>query len=115
MSKTHGGFDCQRWDSQVPHSHKFNKEAFPDAGLSENFCRNPDGEVDGPWCYTESSDKRWEYCDVPPCFYGKFIFEVIIQKLACILQNLSSKRLFIEKRLSSRLGSSRVSALRNSE
>ncbi|XP_065056519.1 agrin-like isoform X1 [Rhopilema esculentum] len=71
VSKTRGGFNCQRWDSQVPHSHKFNKRAYPDAGLSENFCRNPDGEVDGPWCYTDSTDKRWEYCDIPPCVYDK--------------------------------------------
>ena len=32
-----------------------------------NFCRNPDGEPKGPWCYTTDPDERWEYCDIPGC------------------------------------------------
>ena len=34
---------------------------------AENYCRNPDNEPGGPWCYTTDPDKRWEYCDVPVC------------------------------------------------
>ena len=41
----------------------------PDASLSgaANFCRNPDGEPHGPWCYTTDPDVRWEYCGIHPC------------------------------------------------
>ncbi|VDI82640.1 apolipoprotein(a) [Mytilus galloprovincialis] len=34
--------------------------------LTENFCRNPDKD-DKPWCYTTTSSKRYDFCDVPFC------------------------------------------------
>lgn len=72
MNKTRKGVTCQRWDSQTPHAHTLTSDTHPKAGLDENFCRNPDGEPRGPWCYTTSSKKRWDYCDVPSC--GKLIY-----------------------------------------
>jgi len=35
---------------------------YPKAGLTENFCRNPDGSGTTIWCY-QTTGKRWEYCD----------------------------------------------------
>ena len=61
---TMSGLECQRWDSQTPHKHKF-------TGQEENYCRNPDNHKGGPWCYTTNVDKRWESCDIPLC--GKLI------------------------------------------
>ncbi|XP_019614615.1 PREDICTED: uncharacterized protein LOC109462502 [Branchiostoma belcheri] len=59
---------CQRWDSQSPHPHPHTPQAHPDAGLEENFCRNPDNDnKDRPWCYTTDAVWRWSYCDVMPC------------------------------------------------
>eukprot|EP00584_Thalassiosira_punctigera_P006714 CAMPEP_0172541554 /NCGR_PEP_ID=MMETSP1067-20121228/12345_1 /TAXON_ID=265564 ORGANISM="Thalassiosira punctigera, Strain Tpunct2005C2" /NCGR_SAMPLE_ID=MMETSP1067 /ASSEMBLY_ACC=CAM_ASM_000444 /LENGTH=1422 /DNA_ID=CAMNT_0013327621 /DNA_START=40 /DNA_END=4309 /DNA_ORIENTATION=+ len=66
ISKTVGGIECQAWSSQSPHSHGLTPEDNPDAGLDQNYCRNPDGEPRA-WCYTSSSSKRWDYCDVPSC------------------------------------------------
>ena len=60
-STTKSGRKCQRWDSQYPHPHIKHK------GEKENYCRNPDGEPEGPWCFTTSIWKRWEYCDIPIC------------------------------------------------
>ena len=37
------------------------------AYLEENYCRNPDGESGGAWCYTTDPKVRWKYCDVPTC------------------------------------------------
>jgi hypothetical protein len=34
---------------------------------AKNYCRNPGGVLDGPWCYTTDPDTRWEYCDMPYC------------------------------------------------
>ncbi|XP_052075705.1 putative macrophage stimulating 1-like protein [Mytilus californianus] len=54
---------CQRWDSRFPHDH-LNTELMKD---HENYCRNPDEESEGPWCYTMDPRIRWESCDVPFC------------------------------------------------
>lgn len=70
-STTVSGRTCQVWTSktpQVPRSDLADSQ-FPDGSIAaaNNYCRNPDGEPDGPWCYTTDPDKRWEYCDVPYC------------------------------------------------
>ena len=70
-SKTKSGLTCQRWDSQSPHRHSTNTpQKNPTAGLEQNFCRNPDNEAK-PWCYTTSSSKRWEVCNIKLCAEGK--------------------------------------------
>uniref|UniRef100_A0A8B9CMH4 Kringle domain-containing protein n=1 Tax=Anser brachyrhynchus TaxID=132585 RepID=A0A8B9CMH4_9AVES len=41
--------------------------AFQGAGLEENYCRNPDDDVNGPWCYTADPAIRFDYCNIPEC------------------------------------------------
>ena len=36
-------------------------------GLEANFCRNPDNNPNGPWCYTRGPSVRYAYCSVPLC------------------------------------------------
>ena len=70
LNNTHSGRGCQHWDSQRPHKHRIYKpEEFPDGSVegAANYCRNPDGEPGGPWCYTTDHIIRWEYCVVPFC------------------------------------------------
>jgi hypothetical protein len=68
---TKSGLQCQAWTSQTPHGHGQAKNAanFPEGNLADakNFCRNPDSEPFGPWCYTTDPKKRWEYCSVNLC------------------------------------------------
>ncbi|XP_019636271.1 PREDICTED: uncharacterized protein LOC109478901 [Branchiostoma belcheri] len=66
---------CQRWDSQSPHSHTHTPQAHPDAGLEENFCRNPDNK-ERPWCYTTDGTRRWDYCNVMECAGKKYPFSM---------------------------------------
>ncbi|XP_066298374.1 plasminogen-like isoform X2 [Branchiostoma lanceolatum] len=66
VAVTSSGIPCQKWNSQVPHSHLFMPQIHPDSGLTENYCRNPADDV-RPWCLTTDPDVRWEYCDVPRC------------------------------------------------
>ncbi|CAG2214421.1 PLG [Mytilus edulis] len=63
ISKTRSGRTCQAWGSQTPQKHKFGKKLAD----QKNFCRNPDNEPYGPWCYTTDLNKRWEYCAIPYC------------------------------------------------
>ncbi|XP_024408004.2 plasminogen [Desmodus rotundus] len=62
------GTPCQAWSAQEPHPHNvFTPLTNPRAGLEKNYCRNPDGDVFGPWCYTMNPRKIFDYCDVPHC------------------------------------------------
>ena len=55
---------CQKWTDQYPHAHGRTPENFPGKSLGDhNFCRNPDNEPEGAWCYTNDINSRWEYCD----------------------------------------------------
>ncbi|XP_075604620.1 plasminogen [Balearica regulorum gibbericeps] len=68
VAKTGRGRTCQEWSSQRPHSHKyFTPVTHPRAGLDKNYCRNPDGDVNGVWCFTTDPEKKWEYCEIPRC------------------------------------------------
>ena len=68
-SFTAAGLKCQRWDSQTPTSHDFTDAGmFPMDGsveAAQNFCRNPNDRLGGPWCYQE--DGEWNSCDIPFC------------------------------------------------
>mmetsp|Transcript_31960 Transcript_31960/g.69987 ORF Transcript_31960/g.69987 Transcript_31960/m.69987 type:complete len:174 (-) Transcript_31960:27-548(-) len=68
VSHTASGRTCQSWTSQ--HPHRINvAEADDDAdGLgNHNFCRNPSGSQDKPFCYTMDSNKETEACNIPEC------------------------------------------------
>ena len=69
INVTLNGRTCQRWDRQSPHSHGQTSQNFPEKNftLAENYCRNPDHEHIGPWCYTVDPNKRWEGCGIPRC------------------------------------------------
>ncbi|NXP46712.1 PLMN protein, partial [Heliornis fulica] len=79
VAETAAGITCQEWNSQKPHKHEyFTPVTHPDAGLVKNYCRNPDGDVNGPWCYTTDPKKIWDYCNIPKCGlcqYGKAKFK----------------------------------------
>ena len=64
---TKTGKTCQKWTSQYPHRHSRTPGRFLGKGLgNHNFCRNPDNEPGGIWCYTNLIHKRWEYCNPKP-------------------------------------------------
>ncbi|XP_075059363.1 plasminogen-like [Mixophyes fleayi] len=67
QSKTKSGKTCQDWTSTTPHKPNLTPEKFPNAGLESNFCRNPDGDENGPWCYTTDPSTRFEFCNIPQC------------------------------------------------
>ncbi|XP_062980541.1 plasminogen-like isoform X2 [Elgaria multicarinata webbii] len=66
-SKTQTGVSCQRWADESPHVPNFSPNSYPNASLEENYCRNPDNDKKGPWCYTTDPETRYDYCNIPEC------------------------------------------------
>ncbi|XP_063675247.1 plasminogen-like [Bolinopsis microptera] len=71
-ARTENGLVCQKWTSQTPNQHTRKMSKFPDAGLGDhNYCRNPESEDTGPWCYnSEGTKPRWKGCGIPDCATG---------------------------------------------
>ena len=55
------GIPCQKWSDTQPHDHLFTHVG------NHNFCRNPVGSYDQPWCFTTDPDRKAQYCSVPVC------------------------------------------------
>jgi len=56
QDKTVGGYTCQAWNVQSPHTHTFTNMG------NHNYCRNPDGS-DTIWCFTTNPTHKWEVCE----------------------------------------------------
>ncbi|XP_066267851.1 uncharacterized protein [Branchiostoma lanceolatum] len=66
---TRSGRPCQKWNSHHPQYHCTTPSLYPDADLSDNYCRNvQDHSSKAPWCFTGERD--WEYCLVERCEVG---------------------------------------------
>merc|ERR1719171_127683 len=66
VAATESGRNCMNWIQNG----KFGSN---DAGIgNHNFCRNPRGEHDRPWCFTIDPGKEWDYCKVPECVEVNF-------------------------------------------
>lgn len=56
---------------KAPHFHRRTPQVFPELSDAENYCRNPGGEKERPWCYTKDPSMTWEYCSVSACADGR--------------------------------------------
>eukprot|EP00746_Dinoflagellata_sp_MGD_P161710 gnl/MRDRNA2_/MRDRNA2_88955_c0_seq1.p1 gnl/MRDRNA2_/MRDRNA2_88955_c0~~gnl/MRDRNA2_/MRDRNA2_88955_c0_seq1.p1 ORF type:complete len:181 (-),score=37.81 gnl/MRDRNA2_/MRDRNA2_88955_c0_seq1:195-737(-) len=68
VTSTSSGRACQKWTKDKPHT--ISMDPTTENGLgNHNYCRNPDGSEDKPWCFTmdPSPDKEKETCEVPKC------------------------------------------------
>lgn len=77
ISVTRSGTECQNWASRFPHLTHVNPTTHPEKNLTENYCRNPDNNTHGPWCYTKDPEKAKEECAVPVCGTEKTTVEPI--------------------------------------
>uniref|UniRef100_A0A8C7IPP7 Macrophage stimulating 1 n=1 Tax=Oncorhynchus kisutch TaxID=8019 RepID=A0A8C7IPP7_ONCKI len=68
VRKTRKGVTCQKWSVNMPHkTNQFHHRTHPEGNLTENYCRNPDGDQHGPWCYTTDPKTEFDYCAIKQC------------------------------------------------
>ena len=64
------GFTCQPWNVNYPHKNKYASYGFKP---EHNYCRNPNRDPNGPWCYKYANVRQGEalytYCkdSIPQC------------------------------------------------
>lgn len=57
QNKTISGKKCRPWNLR---QNQYKPENNPGHGLESNFCRNPDNDDGGIWCFT--SDSEFGFC-----------------------------------------------------
>jgi hypothetical protein len=77
VNEAENGATCLNWDNNVL---TYNPTDYPDKNLIENYCRNPDGDVNGPWCYVKLENSDYKYCDIRKRFFiqRKFMYLSLI-------------------------------------
>lgn len=57
------GQRCLEWQIFSNHPEFY----IPSDGGKHNYCRSPDGDEEGVWCYVDYDLDAWEYCEIPQC------------------------------------------------
>ncbi|KAF7246657.1 Hepatocyte growth factor [Varanus komodoensis] len=69
LARTRFGLTCSMWNENIQDLRRhlpLYRE--PDTRkLKRNYCRNPDEDAHGPWCYTSDSRIPWDYCPISRC------------------------------------------------
>ena len=76
-SQTQSGAKCLYWSQQI----FLRTSEYPEL-TGHNYCRNPGGREEQPWCYVH--DFRKEFCDIPKCF-DQYLWFYIISPVVCAL------------------------------
>ncbi|KAL1007039.1 hypothetical protein UPYG_G00081110 [Umbra pygmaea] len=68
LSVTISGKKCLPWASPKAKAVSKKKDFIPEVQLVGNHCRNPDGDMEGPWCYVDQHGNiTVSYCDLKLC------------------------------------------------
>lgn len=70
LAVTVSGSPCLAWASEQVKALTKDRGFTPPVPLEENFCRNPDGDEEGAWCYVGGKPGDLEYCDLNYCGEG---------------------------------------------
>ncbi|XP_035003919.1 hepatocyte growth factor a isoform X1 [Hippoglossus stenolepis] len=66
LSITRSGIPCANWSHHIDSGDSHSTVSH--VGLENNYCRNPDRDKHGPWCYTNPNNRlAWDYCKLKHC------------------------------------------------
>ena len=57
------------------------------SNLIKNYCRNPQGYGERPWCYTDAQSRDWSYCHIEKCGKHESHFNMYIILYVIICQS----------------------------
>uniref|UniRef100_A0A8D0C1T6 Hepatocyte growth factor n=1 Tax=Salvator merianae TaxID=96440 RepID=A0A8D0C1T6_SALMN len=69
LAQTRFGLTCSIWDQNIQDL-KWLVPPYKEPDISKlkkNYCRNPDDDIHGPWCYTSNPHVPWDYCSISRC------------------------------------------------
>jgi hypothetical protein len=67
LSETRTGDACVTW-LDLNYSYIYYDAPTETVTAAANYCRNPDSDPNGPWCYFSiAAQDYYEYCDIPFC------------------------------------------------
>ncbi|XP_003412151.1 prothrombin [Loxodonta africana] len=67
LAVTTQGSPCLAWASSEAKALSKDLDFSKSVPLVENYCRNPDGDAEGAWCYVAGKPGDFEYCDLNYC------------------------------------------------
>ncbi|KPP79696.1 hypothetical protein Z043_100707 [Scleropages formosus] len=67
LSVTVRGFKCLLWSSPKAVALSAGHEFLPEVKLVQNHCRNPDEDLEGPWCFVDHPNITMDYCSLELC------------------------------------------------
>ncbi|KAG5284994.1 hypothetical protein AALO_G00032830 [Alosa alosa] len=67
LSVTMKGFACLPWATPKAKKKAAGLEFLPNVVLEANYCRNPDNDAEGPWCFVDHPNVTMDYCDLQLC------------------------------------------------
>lgn len=69
LDYTRSGVMCQPWNKKYPYYHSYKQMKDDIHEGKHNYCRNPGGKKERPWCFTTLGPgyPEWEYCDLKFC------------------------------------------------
>ncbi|KAM9845606.1 hepatocyte growth factor-like [Aulostomus maculatus] len=66
LATTRSGIPCANWSHHINSGDSHSTVSHE--GLEDNYCRNPDRDKHGPWCFTNPNNRlAWDYCKLKHC------------------------------------------------
>ena len=74
---------CKLWKTASIEQYGITNLDFPEKNFTsaQNFCRNPNGKLNGPWCIIDKTEHKWAYCKIPKCKKGQINMKFFNQKI----------------------------------